>query len=926
MTAPSQPHSVAAPATDVSIDSAGTETRDEPARTRMAAPRVGSVVGRYVIRDRIGAGGMGEVFAAHDAELDRDIALKLIHGDRGSQFGSDDATQRECERLRVEAQALARLSHPNVVHVYEVGRDEAAGGRMFLAMELVDGPTLGKWRPGSLAELLDAYAQAGRGLAAAHRAGLAHRDFKPGNVLVGSDGRVRVVDFGLAAPALTIAEKASTIGDESDEPRGRSSSSLAGPGTLPYMAPEQAFAGTGGPLADQFSFCVALFEAVYGVRPFPAVGVMELLFKLESCTIEFPADPPPLGRVPRWLRQLLQRGLSRQPEQRYPSMDALLAELTRDRVAPWRRVGFAAVVSGVTALALWLAFAPPEPERLPDPDLAGVWDSERREQLELAFDQIDTAWASGSESAVLTGLDHWSAHWVDVARVAQHTRDPLARRMMQACLDSQRAQADATITALIDGEPELLEGATAAVDALPEPSRCSGRMAIELALIDPELLLPELRVLADAAAQRGLGNFELARTSADSVVRTASSRGWTTVELAALRQRGLAAIEAGDRSGGLADLVRARSLAVRSGDQQTEVELWVDLAWAGRKLDDLALRRDRLSLATAHVDALLDASGEPADRHAALLAARVSLAMALDLLDPRVQGDPTVQGDPLAEAERLLVAGLDQLTSIDAADSGLTIDYLHALARVHDRSGNLELADHDYQVAIARAERVRGHDHPTNARLWYDAGGLAHERGQLEFARERLVRARDIRQAALRVDHPELARSELGLAQLEFVERNYATAKQHAERALRSLERSTGNQDPLPETLRVLGQLEAREEHWEAAVSHYERALALMPNPGFERSLVELELGKSLGALGQDARAIELLDASLPVVAARLGAERCRQLIISYERHATSAARLGQTNSAIASLEAALACTDDPDTRARLELQLRQVR
>jgi tRNA A-37 threonylcarbamoyl transferase component Bud32/tetratricopeptide (TPR) repeat protein len=917
MTAPSQPHSLGALATQLD-DTAGTETLGEHVRARLEAPSPGSVVGRYVIRERIGAGGMGEVFAAHDPELDRVIALKLIR-DKVRRSEADDVTQRECERLRSEAQALARLSHPNVVHVYEVGQ-HAVGGRMFLAMELVEGPTLATWRPRSLAELLEVYVQAGRGLAAAHSAGLAHRDFKPGNVLVGGDGRVRVVDFGLATPARQVEEQTSTISHDSDEPRERSgASSLAGPGTLPYMAPEQAFAGTGGAAADQFSFCVALFEAVYGARPFPAATVMQLLAKLESCTIEFPATPPPYGRVPRWLRLLLVRGLSRAPEHRFPSMDELLAVLTRDRSKPWRRVGFAAAVSGVTTLVLLAVLAPSKPFALPDPTLDGVWDGERREQLEAAFDRVEAPWANGSEAAVLSGIDRWSARWIDVARATQHTRDPLARRTADACLASMREQAHATIEALISSEPELLVGAVAAIDALPEPSRCQGGEASGLARIDSELLLPQLRSLADAAAQRGLGNFELARTSADVVLRTATSHGWTALELAALRQRGLAAIDAGDRPAGLADLARARELAVRTGDRATEIELWVDIAWASRKLDDLALRRDRLSLAAAHVDALL--AGDP-DRHATLLATRVSLALALDLLDPSSGST----GAPLVEAERLLLAGLDRLERIDAGDSGLGIDYLHALAIVRDRAGMLDLAEQDYQTAIARAERVRGTAHPTNARLWHDAGVLAHERGQLEQARDRLGRARELRRAALRIDHPELARSELSLAQLEYVARDYEAAERHARWALATLEGSTGSKDALPEVLRFLGQLEARVSRWETAVDYYERALALMPVANLQRSLAEMELGKALSALGQDARALELLDAALPVIATHQGPERCHQLIRSYERHAESAARSNQTYKAIASLEAARACANDPETKARLELSLERLR
>lgn len=905
--------------TDTDIHSADTDTvlGGSSVRCGRRDLRAGAVVGRYVIRERLGAGGMGEVFAAYDGELDREVALKLIHA---SRVDDKDATLRECERLRAEAQALARLNHPNVVQIYEVGRHE---DQTFLAMELVSGTTLSAFVAESLDELISVYAQAGRGLAAAHAAGLAHRDFKPGNAMLGDDGRVRVLDFGLAMPAAGLAkpeaaivEGATTIGDDSDDLHARSPTSVGGPGTLPYMAPEQAFAGAGGPAADQFSFCVALFEAVYGVRPFPAVGVMDLLMRLDSCAVVFPPVAR-FERVPRWLRKLLLRGLSREPDQRFASMDALVSELTRDRRRVWRRIGFAGAVSAVTAVVV-LAVTPPTPGHgasVDEPDLDGVWDAQRRTAVSGVFERSRSSWAEGSHAAVLAGLDAWSQRWITAARTAQAASDPFTGRAMTTCLEAQREQARITIDAVLDGDPLLLEGAVAAIDALPEPSRCViGREGVSTAAIDPALLLPQLHALADAAAQRNFGNFELARVGAEAVLREAQVAGWTTLELAALRQRGLASIEAGAREAGLADLSAARSLAVRSGDRQSEAELSVDLAWASRKLDNEALRRDRLALARAHVDGLLDASS-PADRHAQLLGARVQLAGALELLRA---GDAVV----LREAEALLHRGLDTLDLVEAGDSTLAIDYLHTLARVRDEAGEREQAEQDYRRAIARAERVRGAGHPSNARIWYNAGAFALDRGDLELARARLLRARDLRAAALRVDHPELARSELALAELEFRVRDFESAERHGQAAYAALEHAGGDQDALPETLRLLGQLEARADRWPAAVAYYERARALMTRPGIQRTLLELEFGKALAQVGEHQRGYELLDAALPVIAARLQ-PHCEQLIPTYEHHAELAQRLGHEHSARASLEAALGCTGDDPTRSRLEARLR---
>ncbi len=330
---------------------------------RMAATSDGPRLGRYVSLERIGAGAMGVVYEATDSELGRRVALKLLK-----------RPDRELtERLVREARAMARVTHPNVVAVYEVGVTDAS---TYIAMELVEGASLRAWQGGgrAMVEILEAYRAAGHGLAAAHAAGIVHRDFKPDNVLVGTDGRVRVTDFGLAAsrPAEGGGRAsgrllASGIGDGSIAGDGGAGAGGAGEGrrgsfdvelttagtvlgTPAYMAPEQFTGGNVDPRTDQFSFCVALYEALYGVRPFAGKSFTELG---ENVCDGKMTPPPARSRVSNAVRAIVLRGLAVKPGDRYATMDHLLAELGRDRARPWRR---AATVLGAlaAALALWL--------------------------------------------------------------------------------------------------------------------------------------------------------------------------------------------------------------------------------------------------------------------------------------------------------------------------------------------------------------------------------------------------------------------------------------------------------------------------------------------------------------------------------------------------------------------------------------------
>ncbi|MCB9752919.1 MAG: serine/threonine protein kinase [Myxococcales bacterium] len=285
---------------------------------RRAALGVGSTprqFGRFTVLERVAGGGMGVVYAAFDPKLSRKVAIKVLR-DQG------DARRR---RLLREARTLARLSHPNVVAIHDV---EHEGDAVFIAMEFIEGDSLRRWlrQPRLLERVVDVLVDAGQGLAAAHAQGVVHGDFKPDNVLVGEDGRARVVDFGLAR---TIEAREPTGCVESMAAASGLSSRVGG--TVMYMAPEQLAGGRPDERADQFSFAVTAYEALYGARPFSGETAGAILEEVRAGRVR----APPVGsHVGAALHRALLRALELDATRRFPSMRALLEEL---RVTPGSR-------------------------------------------------------------------------------------------------------------------------------------------------------------------------------------------------------------------------------------------------------------------------------------------------------------------------------------------------------------------------------------------------------------------------------------------------------------------------------------------------------------------------------------------------------------------------------------------------------------
>jgi serine/threonine protein kinase len=319
-------------------------------------------VGRYEVGEALGTGAMGVVHRAHDPELGRTVAIKLLRTRKASAVSAG--------RLLREAQSMARLSHPNVVSIYDVG---PADGAVFIAMELLEGGTLRSWLrggPHAFDDILDRFIAAGQGLAAAHRAGLVHRDFKPDNVLLGADGEVHVADFGLAR----LAADSDASEPLRTRPNGVDDLTRTGDvlGTPAYMAPEQLCGEPSDARADQFSFCVALWEGLYGVRPFsnPPAGIANPLQARYEAIAAGPAAAPVDRARPVWIGRLLARGLALDPAQRWPTMQALLDAIAVGRRGhPWRlpAASLVVVVLAASAGIAWLRGARPSPPPPPPP-------------------------------------------------------------------------------------------------------------------------------------------------------------------------------------------------------------------------------------------------------------------------------------------------------------------------------------------------------------------------------------------------------------------------------------------------------------------------------------------------------------------------------------------------------------------------------
>jgi eukaryotic-like serine/threonine-protein kinase len=506
----------------------------------------GETIGRFVVLDVLGTGGVGVVYAAYDPNLDRKVAIKLL---RGAATGSEDARVR----LLREAQAMARIDHPNVLRVHEAG---TRGEQVYIAMEFAAGGTLRRWLDGRRAqrEIITAFAHAGRGLAAAHHVGLVHRDFKPDNVLMFDGGQARVTDFGLVGlageqqvtPVVTVE---GPVNETTPLSRDLTRTGAV-MGTPAYMSPEQFRGGVVGPAADQFSFCVALYEALYGERPFAGDTFTELCANVLAGELK-PA--PRNADVSPRLRRILVRGLATDPAKRFPSMQALLVELARD---PRKRLRVIAVGLGVVAIAggaAWLALRPATDVCGGASDrLAIAWNPPQREALAVAFAASGRPDAIDVFARVAPMIDDWSNRWergyvgaCEDARVRQIQSEHMLDLRMD-CLTSRLGEMAATVDTLVQGGGDAVDHATDVVMALSPIEECADTVGLVSTVERPatpqaQWTVAELRTQIDRAwAQEKIGRFPEALKIAKSALEAATAAGYRPTIAQATYQVGAA--------------------------------------------------------------------------------------------------------------------------------------------------------------------------------------------------------------------------------------------------------------------------------------------------------------------------------------------------------------------------------------------------
>jgi tetratricopeptide (TPR) repeat protein len=781
---------------------------------------------RYVLLEQLGAGGGGVVYVAYDPELERKVAIKLLRA--GGAAG--EASSERASRLAREAQALARISHPNVIAVYDVGTyGEELGGAwagdtadgpdegVFVVMELVDGQTLRTWiktRPRRWREVLEVFLPAGRGLAAAHAAGMTHRDFKPANVLIGRDGRVRVLDFGLARVARTEDISAST-GSRPSNPSELAGASLANPltlsgavlGTPTYMAPEQHRGETVAEAGDQFSFCVSLYEALYGQRPFTGSTIDELGAAKEKGVGEMPGSP----EVPAHLVAALRRGLSVDPQGRFASMNELLAELAFDPIARRRRylgaaLGLALVIGLGSAVTGWAR----ERGRVCDGQeslLAGVWDAEVRQRVEQRFVETDMPYATSVWAATERMLDDYTKRWVDERQSAcrltlvDETQSRAVMDQHYACLDRRLRGLESLIRLFETADAEIVERAPQVLATLRPPEDCSDprRLPAELTLHREDLTRIDTE-LSRVDSLRASSLLDEAATAAEALYE----------ETEALDHRGALARVA---------LLRGEIESARGDSKAAERHLFEALTTAESVGESEVAIRAQVQLVTVLTDL---AKLEAAERMGKIARAKLEFR------------------------------GLDDRVDADLA---------HAMGWFHHNSGHPDEALEAHRQSLEARKRILGEHHVEVGSALNSIGLTYYEKGDFESSLLYLEQSRSVWTSAVGPDHPQVAKVLNNLGITEQARGHFGAAIGHHERALQIRRRSLAPDHPtIVSSLTNLGTVyQAMGDHERGLEYQQQAAKAAEIAHGKDHPMVALALTNTANALAELDRTEEAL-------------------------------------------------------------------
>lgn len=827
--------------------------------------RAGQSISHYVVLGRLGSGGMGTVFKAYDTELDRAVAIKLLHAE----------VDKEAEvRLKREAQALARLSHPNVVQVHEVGETE---GQTFIVMELVKGQTLRDWmeeKPRDWHECVRVYLQAGEGLAAAHDAGLVHRDFKPDNAIIDKKGHVRVLDFGLARRANGVeAEQKHDRPAILEAQRAVLDVSLTHTGTMlgtpGYMPPEQWKGKEADARSDQFSFCVSLYESLYGDRPFAGKTMHELMISVLEGRMQ-PTPKSPL--TPSRLREVLHRGLAVEAEQRWLSMEILLGELRRTvspRSRRWIGLGLAL---GSVALGggLWLGG-----DRYAEwtnrcagatEQLVGVWDDSRREEIKDAILSTELVYAPDTWESIEARLDEYTEAWVNkhigVCRATsvwgEQSADVMEHRM--ACLRDRRATLQATVGVLSLADEQVVENAIKLVVGLPGLRLCDDIERLqEMHQRMPPPEDPQVAQEVDALrnwlkrikAEETSGKHPRAIDQLNSKLDRALDLGYAPLLAEIKLVRGRLKGKIAHSESAEQDLAEAYTIATEQGHDEVAFIAARSLAFEvgyqqARYAEGLIWGQSALPLAnrlgeSTKVAATMDTLGLVLIREGEYGEAERQFQQAIKL-NESVLGEehPNVvvsvnnlglalngQGE-YSEAERYYRRALHVREKVFGVDHPEVAKSVSSLGNVLLRQGEYGKAERHHRRALRIQKQAHGENHPGVAASLNNLGDVFEAQGKFAEAEQEHRRALLVREQVLRRDHPAIAETMNSLGIVCFRQGKYEEAERQFRKSLKIKERSLGLEHPsVAYTVNSLGNILEKNNQLGDAESQYRRALKI---------------------------------------------------------------------------------------------------
>ena len=860
-------------------------------------------LGRFVLLQRIGRGGLGVVYAAHDPQLDRRVAIKLLRGDN----------PQDGRRLLREAKAIARLAHPNVVAVHEIGQFDHARAPTddapdlppsgcFVVMELVEGRDARAWlkeRERPWRDVLDFFCAVGDGLAACHEVGIVHRDVKPSNIMVGADERPRVLDFGLARDVGDASGSSPT----DRRPWGAEGITIDGSvvGTPAYMAPEQHRGDAPSVATDQFSFCVAVWEGLFGRRPFEGATLQELYdAKLRGP----PSDAP---RVPARVVAALRRGLSADAGDRYATTSALLSDL---RAAARRRRAPAIAAIGGSVLVATIGYAA-WPSAPTDPvcdaalaAIAGAWGPSHKDQVRAAFEAAGAPYAEDTLARLGDRLDAYrdrlaaQRRVVCTARISGAGHRPALDRRAR-CLERRTWELEESVAVLQQADAATAERAVTVVDGLIDTSLCTDdeRLSVLGDQVDPLAAATVARQLAAGRARRLAGRFDEAAQRLREALQLADRHALARLGAETRLELGRTSAHRQDLALAQQQFLDGWAASERTGDGELAVTALVLLARALIDAGDDAQAERMLTVAEAKLERL----GEQPELAAKLEVAHASIAMS--------RRDTTLAATHLRRALPLTERASGRRGS---AYAGAVNDYAIALRL----SGDFPGAVSRFEEAIRLIEAEVGPRHPA---LLPPLQNLAMTYGRVEEADagiEAGKRARSLAEAVYGPAGPRRAKAAGALAEAYILAARYPAA---ADTVADSLQR--GDTGPHEHRLRLLGaNALLNAGRWDAVIDLLRDGVAAEPWPtasvvGQRRALLlataRLARGDIEGArAGFDKLATEDGAAPSIVAYARLGLGQV-------------ALRQGDTASAQTQLRAALALCADEDPRDAVQARVR---